>query len=136
MAVANITAMNGKNGLIYISAIASGQLYGANAWSVDLSHDNTEYAVMDDGWKSNFSGLKGYSVTLGAVADQATKQLYTAAAYDGLVSWWVYPQSNDITTFYSGSAVFGMSANSEMGSAVMRSATGVGSGTLSATGFS
>ena len=133
MAVANITAMNGKNGLIYVSDT---QIYGANTWSVDLSHDNTEYAVMDDAWKSNFSGLKGYSVTIGAVADQATKALYTAAAYDGLVSWWVYPQSNDITTFYSGSAVFGMGASGEMGSAVMRTATGVGSGTLAATGFS
>jgi len=133
MAVANITAMNGKNGLIYVSDT---QIYGANTWSVDLSHDNTEYSVMDDAWKSNFSGLKGYSVTIGAVADQATKALYTAAAYDGLCTWSVYPQSNDITTYYSGSAIFGMGASGEMGSAVMRTATGVGSGTLAATGFS
>jgi len=136
MAVANITAMNGKNSLIYISTTASGQIYGANAWSIDLSHDNTEYAVFDDDWKSNFSGLMGYSLTIGAVSDQATKLLYTAAVYDGLVVWAIYPQSNDATTYYSGSAVFGMGASGEMGSAVMRTATGVGSGTLSATGFS
>ena len=136
MAVANITPMNGKNSLIYISATAAGQIYGANAWSIDLTHDNTEYAVFDDDWKSNFSGLMGYSLTVGAVSDQATKLLYTAAVYDGLVEWSIYPQSDDITTYYSGSAVFGMGASAELSGAVLRTASGVGSGTLSATGFS
>jgi hypothetical protein len=133
MAIANITAMNGKNGLIYVSGT---EIYGANAWDISISHDATEYAVMNDDWKSNFSGLMGWSGSITALADQASKVLQVAAVYDGTVALLIYPDSADITTFYTGSAIFGFGASADLTSAVGRTADFTGTGALTATGFS
>ena len=133
MTIANITATNGKNGLIYVSGT---QIYGANAWDISVPHDTTEYAVMGDSWKSNFSGLIGWAGTITALADQASQVLFTAAAYDGTVALLIYPDSTDITTYYTGNAIFGFGASADMTSAIGRTADFTGDGALAATGFS
>ena len=133
MAIASITVANGKNGLIYVSGT---EIFGANAWDISISHDATEYAVFNDDWKSNASGLLGWSGSITALHDQATKVLYTAAVYDGTCTIEIYPDSSDITTFYSGSAIFGMGSSGDMTSVVGQSGDFTGSSTLSATGFS
>ena len=133
MAIGNITATNGKNGLVYVSGI---EVFGANAWDISVAHDATEYAVFNDFWKSNFSGMAGWSGSITALHDQATKVLYTAAAYDGTVALLIYPDSTDISTYYSGSCIFGFGSSGDLSSAVGQTADFTGTGTLAATGFS
>jgi len=133
MAIGSITAANGKNGLIYVSGT---EIFGANAWDITVAHDATEYAVFNDDWKSNFSGLMGWSGSITALHDQATKVLYTAAAYDGTCALLIYPDSTDISTYYSGSAIFGMGSSGDMSSAVGMTADFTGTAALAATGFS
>ena len=133
MAIGSITPTNGKNGLIYVSDT---EIFGANAWDITIAHDATEYAVFNDEWKSNFSGLKGWSGSITALHDQATKVLATAATYDGTCALVIYPDSTDQTTYYSGSAIFGFGSSGDMSSAVGQTADFTGTGALTPTGFS
>ena len=132
MAIASISATNGKNGLIYVSGT---EIFGANAWDLAVPHDTTEYNVFNDFWKNNFSGMAGWSGSIAALADQATKVLFTAASFDGTVALLIYPDSTDITTYYSGNAVFGFGASADLTSAVARTGDFTGDGELTATGF-
>lgn len=132
MAIGSITATNGKNGLIYVSGT---EIFGANAWDISMPHDTIEYNVFNDFWKKNFSGLIGWAGTITALHDQATKVLFTAAAYDGTVALLIYPDSTDITTYYTGNAIFGFGSSADMSSAVGRTADFTGDGELAATGF-
>ena len=132
MAIGSISATNGKNGLIYVSGT---EIFGANAWDLAIAHDGTEYNVFNDFWKNVFSGMAGWSGSIAALADQATKVLFTAASFDGTVALLIYPDSTDITTYYSGNAVFGFGASADLTSAVARAGDFTGDGALAATGF-
>ena len=132
MAIASISATNGKNGLIYVSGT---EIFGANAWDISISHDATEYNVFNDFWKNNFSGMAGWSGSITALADQATKVLLDAASFDGTVALLIYPDSTDITTYYTGNAIFGFGASADLTSAVGRTADFTGDGILTGTGF-
>jgi hypothetical protein len=128
-----IVAKHGKNSLIYING---SEVIGANAWSLSVDHEAAEYAVFGDDWKSNLSGLLGWSGSVTAWSDHDAKILQTAAVYDGTLPLLVYDDRTDNTTYYSGNAIFGFSSDAGMAAVVGQSASFTGSGELSVTGFS
>ena len=131
MGVAAITAASGKNGVIYISGA---ELPGANSWSIDVSHDNIEYAVLNDTWVSQLNGLLHWSGSLGAVLDTGAKQILDAAVAAGVVALLIYP-SLVTTSYHSGNAIFSFGSSADMSSAVSETASFVGSGALTTVGF-
>jgi hypothetical protein len=128
-----VTAKAGKNGLVYISAT---EIEGANAWSVSIEHDSIEYTHFGNTWKRNFSGLKGFSGSVGALHDHAADVLQDAAIADTTVALLIYPDRTDNTAYYSGSAVFSFSSEASMDGPVGRSVDFTGDNTLTVTGFS
>ena len=131
MVVGAITPTSGRNGLIYVSGA---ELPGANAWSMDIAHDNIEYNVFNDLWKNNFAGLLGWSGSLTAILDISGQQLLAAAVAAGTVALLIYP-SLVTTSYHSGNAVFSFGSSAEMSSAVGETASFVGDGALTTVGF-
>ena len=128
-----VTAVASVNGMIYVSGSV---LEGANAWSVDIDHRSAEYIKFGDSWVNNAHSINAFSATIGAVHDQDTKQLQTAATATTTVAVLIYPNRSDITTFYNFSGIFSAGHNADVGNVVMQTANIVGDGTLTLTGFS
>jgi hypothetical protein len=130
------TAKNGKNGLIYVSVVSSaGELPGANAWTFNIESESIEYAKFGDSFKGVFAGLKGWGGSISALHDHAASILQDAAAYDGTVLVAIYPDREDGSAYYTGSAIFSFSSEGSMDAAVGQSADFTGTGTPSVTGF-
>lgn len=128
-----VTAVSGKNGLIYVSAT---EIVGANSWSIAVEHESIQYAVFASEWQNTLSGIKSWSGNIGAVHDQAAKLLAAAAIADATVALLIYPDRSDLSTYYSGSAVFSYSSEASMDGVVGESADFTGHSTLTQTGFS
>lgn len=131
MAVGAITPLSGRNSLIYVSGA---ELPGANAWSLDIGHDNIEYNVFNDLWKNNFAGLIGWTGSLTTILDSTAKQLIDAAVAEGTVAILIYP-ALVTTSYWSGNAVFSYGSSAEMSSAIGETASLVGDGALTPVGF-
>ena len=127
-----VSARAGKNGLVYVSGT---EIEGANAWSIAIEHDTIEYGHFGNEWKRNFSGLKGWSGTIGALHDQAAKVLQEAATADTAVDVLLYPDRTDGATYYNGDAIFSFSSEAGMDGAVARSVDFTGDSAVSITGF-
>ena len=127
------TAKAGKNGLIYVSGT---EIFGANAWSINVEHESIAYTKFGDEWQSVFSGIKSWAGSVSALHDQDSKVLETAAAYDGTCALLIYPDRLDQGTYYSGNAIFAFGSEAGMTAAVGQTASYTGSGTLTLTGFS
>lgn len=130
-----ISVKAGKNGLIYVSG-TSNEIEGANAWSLSIEHDAIAYSKFGDVWEGNLSGIKRWSGSIGALSDLGGKLLSNAAIADATVALLIYPDRTDITTYYSGSAVFSFGSEGDFGSAVGESADFTGDSTLAVCGFS
>lgn len=124
---------HGRNSLVYING---SEVIGGNAWSIEIEHETAEYSVFGDTWKSNLSGLLGWSGSVEAWHDHDAQILQTAGTYDGTLPLLIYPDRTDITTYYSGSAIFGMSSEATMSDAISQTAEFTGHSTLTVTGFS
>jgi hypothetical protein len=124
----------GKNGLIYISGVEFAE---ANAWSVSIEEDVEEYAVFGDTWKSQSTGLLGWSGSVAGYQAAASKPLQDAVVAGIAVAILIYPKRTTLTTYYSGTAVFsGFSSEAENGGApVPASSDFTGHSTLTMTGF-
>lgn len=128
-----VTAVASINGMIYVSGAV---LEGANAWSVDIDHRSAEYIKFGDLWVNNVHSINAFSATIGAVHDQDTKQLQTAATTAAAVACLIYPKRTDLTTFYNFSGLFSTGHSASVGNVVMQTANILGTGTLTLTGFS
>lgn len=124
--------VHGKNGLIYVSGT---QLTYANAWSIKIDTDSVEVPVFGDSWKSRLPGLNDWSGNVAGFHDQDGKTLQTAATAGVAVALLIYPKRTDLSTYYSGSAIFSFGSEGGMDAAVGASADFVGDGALTLTGF-
>lgn len=124
---------HGVNGLIYVSGT---ELAGANSWSINIIPDTVETGKFGDGWKGTLKGLKSWSGNITAFDHSDEKIITNAATATTSVALLIYPVRSDLTEYYSGNAVFGMSSNASTTSAVMRDGDFTGDGTLAATGWS
>jgi hypothetical protein len=126
------TFVHGKNGLIYLSGT---ELSAANAWNLKIDTDSAETSVFGDSWKSRQVGLNDWSGNVSGFHDQDSKPLQTAATAGVSVALLIYPKRSDLSTYYSGSAIFSFSSEAGMDAAVGASADFVGNGALTMTGF-
>jgi hypothetical protein len=127
-----VTPAASVNGLIYVSGTV---LEGANAWTVDIDHRTAEYIKHGDLWVNNVHSINAFSATIGAVHDQDTKQLATAAVATVSVATLIYPLRTDLTTFLNFSGLYSMGYSADVGNVVMQTANILGTGTLTLTGF-
>lgn len=123
---------HGINGLIYISGT---ELVGANAWSIAATRDSVEVLKFDDDWKSVVIGGGGWSGSINAWEQFDEQLLFQAATAGVLVALLIYPDRDDLTDYYSGSAVFGANSSASSTTAVAKDGDFVGSSTLAITGF-
>ena len=129
------TPLAGRNGLIYVSGTTN-EITGANAWSISIEHDGIPYSKFGDTWEGTFSGIKRWSGSISALKDTAGKLLTNAAVADAVVALLIYPDNTDISTYFSGNAVFSFGAEAGMDSPITATADFQGDGTLAITGWS
>lgn len=127
-----ITVRAGKNGLVYVSGT---ELVGANSWSVAIDAEAIEYSYFGKIWMGNLVGLKSWSGSIEAIHDQDSELLQDAAIATILVALLIYPDNTDVTTYYSGNAIFGASPEGSMDSPVTISSDFTGDDALTMTGF-
>ena len=125
----------GINGLVYLSAA---EMDKANAWSLDIAQDASEYVVFGDSWKSQCVGAASWSGTISAYSENDQKTIQDCVVAGAAVAVLLYPLRSDLTDYYSGNVVVtGFSTNVDAGGApVSADATFVGDSTLTVTGFS
>ena len=126
-------AIVGRNGKIILSAAS---VVGANAWSLTIGKDVVEVKTFEADWTRNLSGMKNWSGSLTAWQHQDDKLFMDCADADGPVAMFLYPDSDDLTNYWSGSAVFSNYAGSgATDAAVGGNVDFVGDSTLTTTGF-
>jgi len=124
---------SGKNGLIYISGT---ELSVANAWSIAINQPAGAYAIFGDKWMRQDVAINDWSGSVAGYHDQDSKQLQTAATAGVAVALLIYPKRTDLTTYYSGSAVFSFSSDGAVGAGPVTGGSNfVGDGELAMTGF-
>ena len=128
-----VTKVAGRNGLIYVSGH---EIEGANSWEVSISQGAVEAAYFAQSWMSREPGMLDWSGSINAVHDQDSNYLYDMATAGVSVALLIYPKRSDLTTYWSGDAVFGgFSSTGDMDNMVSQSADFSGAGSLTATGF-
>jgi hypothetical protein len=123
---------SGKDGMIYVSGT---ELVGANAWEINSTGDFIEAPEFQDTWKKHVMGLQTWAGTISAWDQSDEKTLFTMATSGVSVALLIYPDSSDLTSYYSGNALFAASAAGSTTSPVSRNGDFTGDGTLVATGF-
>jgi hypothetical protein len=79
-----------------------------NNWSINFSVDNVEVTAFGDTNKVYVAGLPDASGSYAGFYDDATAQMYTAAA-DGLARrFYLYPSNNNTVQYFFGTALFDM----------------------------
>ena len=125
--------IHGKNGLIYIGSSAI--TYG-NAWDLTVDTESVEVAHHGATWQERLVGINDWSGSITAWFDLDSKVLYTAATSGAVQALKVYPKRTDLTTYWSGNAIFSLATSAGMGDAISESADFTGASDLTATGFS
>jgi hypothetical protein len=129
-----IVVTAGRNGLIYVSGH---EIEGANSWELSLSQAAIEAMYFAKSWPDREAGTLDWSGSVNAVHDQDSKYLYTMATAGTTVALLIYPKRSDLTTYWSGNAIFsGFNSSGDLDNMVAQSADFSGSGSLTATGFS
>jgi hypothetical protein len=127
------TTVHGNNGLIYISG---NEIVFANSWEVTIDHGTAEGQYFGQWWTNRTGGISSWSGSVSAFHDQEGKALYSPATQNASTTILIYPNRTDLTTYYSGTAIFGFSASGGTDGYVTETADFQGSGSLVATGFS
>jgi len=131
--MADDRAIHGKNAKIIIDGT---DLEGPNAWDISLSTDAVETDDFGDVWKANVPGISSASGSISGWQWQNKRVLMDAVTGQAALTIFLYPDSDDLTNYWTCSAVFGgYSGSGSTSAAVAGSATWVSDGTLTATGF-
>ena len=129
-----ITPTAGRNGMIYVSGH---EIEGANSWELTLSQAAIEAMYFAKSWPDRVTGTLDWTGSINAVTDIDNKYLYLAATAGTTVALMIYPKRTDVTTYWSGNAVFGgFSSSGDLDNMVSESCDFAGSGSLTATGWS
>ena len=123
---------HGKNGLIYVSGT---EIYGANAWNIDMARDMADTPEFGDTWKKTAGGLLGWSGSISAWEQGDEMTLIDAATALEEVALLIYPARDTLANYYSGNAFFGASSDGSTGTGVAKNGTFTGNGTLTIAGF-
>lgn len=125
--------VHGKNGLIYVSGT---EIAYANAWDLTVDIDSAELAHFGSSWQEREAGINDWSGSITAWHDQDSKVLYDSAVAGEALALLIYPKRTDLTTYWSGDAIFSFGSSGDMGAGVGQTANFVGAASLTITGFS
>ena len=140
--------LHGRNGLVYLSVHngdAATLLAYLNSWTISFTHDLIETTTFADTQRVYVAGMPDSSGSFTGFMDDATSQTYLAAV-DGLPrSMFLYPDSQDMSRYFSGTVLPDLAVSAAVaGSAGITvnwvpaaspgvTRTGVGSGTYGGT---
>lgn len=123
---------HGKNALIYVSGV---EIVGGNTWSISVATDNVEVPQFGEEWKNRVTGMRGWSGNITAWDQGDSNPIADAAVAGTTVSLLIYPKKSVLGTYYSGSAIFGLSAAGGVAAGVTQDGDFAGDGTLTMTGW-
>lgn len=114
----------GRNGRIYIDASTSGTLAATpvsllNTWSLDQPTDKIEVTSFGDTTKTYVVGLPDAQGSFGGFWDGDATTLYNIVGSSVARKIYIYPDtSNDVATYWYGTAYFDVSTSGDVGDAV------------------
>lgn len=114
--------IHGRRGQLYVglasdSSQAEPVAY-LNSWAIEFTTDRVDVTCFGDTNRVYVSGLPDASGTFAGFYDTDSAQLYTAAQ-DGLPRrFYLYPDTNDATDYWYGTALFDFSVNGSVSDAV------------------
>lgn len=130
--------IHGRRGRLYVgitsSASSAEPVANLNGWSVDFSTDDVEVTCYGDSNKVYVSGLPDASGTFKGFFDSGSAQLYTAASDGDARRFYLYPSNANTGQFWSGTAIFDFSVESDVGDAVKVSGNWKAASTVAKTG--
>ena len=128
------TAVHGIDGLVYCSGV---ELTSANAFTLNKIGEASEYRLFGNGWVRRVAGPRDWNFSIGGIHDQDANNLQDMVSGDGVVAVLLYPKRSDLTTYYSGNAIFTNFTHEVNSDGVeTTSADASGDNTLTETGFS
>ncbi len=132
------TPIHGRRGRLYVgitaSASAAEPVANLTGWSVNFDTDDVEVTVFGDNNKVYVAGLPDASGTFKGFLDTATAQLYTAATDGDARRFYIYPTISNTGQYWSGTATFDFSVESDVGDAAKISGGWKASSNISKTG--
>jgi len=127
------SSVAGINGMIYLSGT---ELFAANAFTMNIETETYEHRLFGDTWVRNIAGPSKWSGSISGVFDQDDDAQADMVVAQTSVTGLFYPKRSDLTTYYTGSCVFGSTSHTVPGDNVETwTADFVGHSTLTRTGF-
>lgn len=126
---------HGRNGRVYMSATTGGTavpVVSLNSWSTDFSVDQVDATCFGDTNKIYLAGLPDASGAFSGLYDDAGQNIL-AGAQDGLSrKMYIYPDTNDTTKYWYGTAFVDASFEGAVDKAITVSAKWKAAGTIAA----
>ena len=113
--------LHGRNGRLYVNITSGGTaepIAFLNNWDIQFAVDNAEVTAFGDINKVYVAGLPDASGSFSGFYDDATAQVYTAAA-DGVArKFYLYPTTSATGQYWFGTALFDFSVSSSVDGAI------------------
>ena len=128
------TAVHGINGMVYASGV---HIESANAFSLNKTGEASPYRTFGASWIRRVAGPRDWTGSISGIHDQDANNLQDMVSGAGTVAVLLYPKRSDLTTYYSGNAIFtGFTHDVNSDGVETTSADFEGDDTLTETGFS
>lgn len=114
---------SGHNAYIYISGVA---LVGGNSWDIALPSETVEFRQFGDTFVTRDKTFNDASGTIDSLQD--SELLTNAALATGSLPVYIYPDRGTTGEYWSGNAIFGVSASGSVDAAVAQAGDWVGDG--------
>jgi hypothetical protein len=129
--------IHGRNGLVYLSVHngdAASPLTYLNSWAVSWTSDTSDITTLADAQHVHVDELPDVSGTFAGFLDDATSQTYIAAV-DGLPrSMFLYPDSANMSRYFSGTVLADLAVTGSASTAAAISVNWVAAGLVTRTG--
>jgi len=129
--------IHGRNGLVYLSVRngdAASPLTYLNSWAVSWTAETSDVTTLADTQHVHVDELPDVAGTFTGFLDDATSQTYIAAV-DGLPrSMFLYPDSTNMSRYFSGPVLADLAVTGNASSAVAITVNWVAAGTVTGTG--
>ena len=112
--------IHGRSGRLYAGITSAGTaepITFLNNWSIEFSVDFVDVTAFGDTNKIYVSGLPDAQGSFGGFFDNATAQMYTAAAAGVARKFYLYPDTGSTGVYWFGTALFDFSVQASTTSA-------------------
>ena len=128
---------HGRNGLVYLSVHngdAASPLTYLNSWAVSWTAGTSDITTLADTQHVHVTDLPDVTGTFSGFLDAGTSQAYVAAS-DGLPrSMFLYPDSTNMSRYFSGPVLVDLAVTGSASAAVAIAVNWVAAGTVTGTG--